>query len=304
MFRYAVRRLVTSIITLFFVITITFFLMQLVPGNPFMDDKTSPEMQEKMMARYGYDQPLPVQYVRYMSGLVRGDFGYSLKVSLGKPITEFFVERMPVSLKLGFIALAISLVLGIPLGAAAAVKHDSIFDRCFLFFASFFISIPSFITTVALMLIFGLWLKILPIAYLDSWKSYIMPIAAMALGNTFGTARLTRTSMLDVMGQDYIKTARAKGLPKRQIIFKHALRNAILPVVTTLGPTIAGILTGSLVVEQVFGIKGIGQLFTGSVQGRDYPLIMATTMLFATLLIFCNFLVDLAYSLVDPRIKM
>lgn len=304
MFRYILKRLLTSLVTLFFVITITFFLMQLVPGNPFQDDKTTPEIEAKMMARYGYDRPVIEQYVRYMSGVFRGNFGYSLKVSKGTAITEIFAERMPVSLKIGGLALVISTLLGIPLGAAAAVKHDSLFDRCFLFFASFFVSIPSFITTVALMLIFGLWLKLLPIAYLEDWTGYIMPVAAMTLGNLFGTARLTRTSMLDVLGQDYMRTAKAKGLPGRKIIFKHGLRNGVLPVVTTMGPTIAGILTGSLVVEKVFGIKGIGQFFTNSVASRDYPLIMATTMLFAALLIFCNFLVDVAYCLIDPRIKL
>ena len=304
MLRYALRRLATSVLTLFFVITITFFLMQLVPGNPFMDDKTTPEMQQRMMERYGYDRPLIEQYIQYLGGLVQGDLGYSLKVSMGKPITEIIAERFPVSFVLGILALTISLLIGIPLGAYAAMHHDGIFDRCFLFFASFCISIPSFITTVALMLIFGLWLKILPIAFLDSWKGYVMPVAAMALGNTFGMARLTRTTMLDVVGMDYIKTARAKGLPWSKIVFKHALRNAVIPVVTALGPTVAGILTGSLVVEKVFGIKGIGQFFTNSVSARDYPLIMGTTIFFSALLIASNFLVDIAYGIIDPRIKM
>ena len=304
MLRYAMKRVVTSLITLFFVITITFFLMQLVPGNPFMDDKTTPEMQAKMMQLYGYDQPLFTQYIGYLGDLLHGDLRFSLKMSLGKPVTEIIAERFPTSFVLGIMALGISVLIGIPMGCLAAIKHDSLYDRSFIFFASLFISIPSFVTTVVLMLVFGLWLRILPIAYLESWKSYIMPVGAMALGNTFGMARLTRTTMLDVVGQDYIKTARAKGLSRPKIIFKHALRNAIIPVVTTLGPTIANILTGSLVVEQVFGIKGIGQYFTGSVQARDYPLIMGTTIFFSALLIVSNLLVDLAYGLIDPRIKM
>ncbi len=298
------KRVVTSLITLFFVITITFFLMQLVPGNPFMDDKTTPEMQARLMSLYGYDQPLIKQYIEYLGDLFHGDMRFSLKMNLGKPVTELILERFPTSLKLGILALGISVLLGIPMGCLAAVKHDSFYDRSFIFFASLFISVPSFVTTVVLMLVFGLWLGWLPIAYLNSWQSYIMPVTAMALGNTFGMARLTRTTMLDVVGQDYIKTARAKGLSRPTIIFKHALRNAIIPVVTTLGPTIANILTGSLVVEQVFGIKGIGQYFTGSVQARDYPLIMGTTIFFSALLIASNLLVDLAYGIIDPRIKM
>lgn len=304
MLRYAFRHLVTSLITLFLVITITFFLMQIVPGGPFLTEKMDPEQAERLMARFGYDQPITVQYVNYIRALLRGDMGESLAVKGGASITGMISDRFPTSLKLGSIALFLSLLIGIPLGSSAAMKHDSIFDRIFVFLSSFFISIPSFVTTVAMMLIFGVWLHVLPVAYLTDWKSYIMPITAMTLGNAFSLARLTRTSMLDVIGQDYIKTARAKGLPRSSIIFKHALRNAMIPVVTSIGPMIAGILTGSLIVEQVFNISGIGKYFTSSITGRDYPLIMGTTIFFAALLIVCNYLVDLAYGIIDPRIKL
>ena len=261
MLRYAIRRFVTSAITLFLVITVTFFLMQLVPGDPMIGENVNPEITERLLERYGYDRPLGEQYLNYLAGLFTGDIGYSLVVKSGEPVYSIIAERFPVSLQLGLIALALAIVIGIPLGVLAAMKHNSIFDRCFIFTASLFVSVPSFIMTIALMLIFGVWLKILPVAYLDSWKSYIMPVFGMAIYPMCSLARLTRTTMLDVIGQDYIKTARAKGLSTPKIMFKHALRNASIPVVTSLGPQIAGILTGSFVVEKVFAINGIGRFF-------------------------------------------
>ena len=225
-------------------------------------------------------------------------------VKSGDPVTGVIADHFPVSCKLGLIALALAVFIGIPLGVFAAMKHNSIFDRVFIFMASLFVSVPSFIMTIALMLIFGVWLSILPIAYLSDWTSYIMPVFGMAIYPMFNLARLTRTTMLDVTGQDYIKTARAKGLSTFKIMFKHALRNALIPVVTSMGPMIAGILTGSFVVEKVFAINGIGKYFISSITSRDYPLIMGTTIFFAVLLIACNYVVDLLYGIIDPRIKM
>lgn len=304
MLRYAIRRLVTSLLTLFLVITLTFFLMQAVPGEPMLGENVNPEITQKLLEKYGYDKPLGEQYINYLKGLFTGDMGYSMVIKSGEPVSNIIGERFPISCKLGLIALTIAVLLGIPLGVLAAMKHDSVFDRCFIFSASLFVSIPSFIMTIALMLIFGVWLKILPIAYLDSWKSYLMPVFGMAIYPMCSLARLTRTTMLDVIGQDYIKTARAKGLSTPVIMFKHALRNACIPVVTSLGPLIAGILTGSFVVEKVFAINGVGKYFVNSITARDYPVIMGTTIFYAVLLIGCNYLVDLAYGVIDPRIKM
>lgn len=304
MFRYAMRRLITSVVTLFLVITLTFFLMQAVPGKPFFGDRITQEMADRILAKYGYDDPVGVQYLRYMSGLFSGDFGYSMVVKAGDPVTKIISEYFPTSLRLGLIALPLAIFLGIPLGIFAAMNHNSLVDRFFIFLASLFVSVPSFIMTIALMLIFGTWLKILPIAYLDSWRSYLMPVFGMAIYPMFHLARLTRTTMLDVTGQDYIKTARAKGLSTFKVMFKHALRNAILPVITALGPLIAGILTGSFVVEKVFAISGIGKFFIGSISAQDYSLIMGTTIFFAVLLIACNYAVDLIYGIIDPRIKL
>jgi oligopeptide transport system permease protein len=304
MLRYAIRRLVTSVITLFLVMSLTFFLMQAVPGGPFLGENVNPEVSQRLLEKYGYDQPILNQYVKYMKALFTGDMGVSMVVKSGDNVTDIIRTRFPISLKVGSIALLFAMFIGIPLGSLAAMKHGTIVDRIFIFFASFFVSIPSFIMTVALMIIFGVWLQVLPVAYLTDWKSYIMPVAGMCISPMFSLARLTRTTMLDVIGQDYIKTARAKGLSNFKITFKHALRNAVIPVVTTLGPLIAGIITGSFVVEKVFAIAGIGKYFISSISSRDYPLIMGTTIFFAALLIFCNYVVDLLYGIIDPRIKL
>ena len=304
MLRYAMRRLITSLLTLLLVIVLTFFLMQIVPGGPFLGENVNPEVTQKLLEKYGYDQPIMVQFGNYIRGLFQGDMGVSMVVKSGDPVTGVIADHFPVSCKLGLIALALAVFIGIPLGVFAAMKHNSIFDRVFIFMASLFVSVPSFIMTIALMLIFGVWLSILPIAYLSDWTSYIMPVFGMAIYPMFNLARLTRTTMLDVTGQDYIKTARAKGLSTFKIMFKHALRNALIPVVTSMGPMIAGILTGSFVVEKVFAINGIGKYFISSITSRDYPLIMGTTIFFAVLLIACNYVVALLYGIIDPRIKM
>jgi len=304
MLKYAVRRFITSLLTLFLMITLTFFLMQMVPGGPFLGENVKKDAVDRLLAKYGFDRPIHEQYIKYLGNLLHGDLGVSIVEKHGKPVLDTIGNGLPISLKLGFMALGIAIVLGIPLGALAATKHNTFLDRVFVLFASFAVSVPSFIMTIALMLVFGVWLRILPVAYLESWKSYIMPVFGMSVYALFGLARLTRTSMLDVMGQDYIKTARAKGLSQWVVVFKHGFRNAVLPVITQLAPMVAGILTGSFVVEKVFAIPGVGKYFVGAIGSRDYPLIMGTAILYGVMLIFCNYAVDLLYGIIDPRIKM
>lgn len=304
MLRYALRRMVTSIVTLILVVLLTFFLMQMVPGGPFLGENVNPEVTQKLMEKYGYDQPVMTQFVNYMKGLMKGDMGVSMVTKMGEPVTGVIGAYFPISAKLGLIALALAVFIGIPMGVLAAVKHDSAFDRAYIFVASLFVSVPSFIMTSVLMLVFGVWLSWLPVAYLTDWKSYIMPVFGMAIYPMCNLGRLTRTTMLDVIGQDYIKTARAKGLSNAKIYFKHALRNAVIPVVTSLGPLIAGILTGSFVVEKVFAISGIGKYYISSIGSRDYTLIMGLTIFFGVILVACNYIVDLLYGVIDPRIKM
>jgi oligopeptide transport system permease protein len=306
MLRYAFRHLITSVITLLIVISATFFLMQAVPGNPMIGggERANPEAQRQLMEKYGYDQPVLKQFINYATSLVQGDMGLSIVVKSGDPVTTVIAEHAPLSFKLGGIAMAIAIVLGIPLGLLASMLHNSLYDRFLIFVSSFGASIPSFIMTVALMLVFGVWLHVLPVAYLTDWTSYLMPIFGLGIYPACRLARLTRTCMLDVIDQDYIRTAEAKGLPTRTIMFKHAFRNAVLPVICELGPMIAGVLTGSFVVEKVFAIKGIGTYFISSISSRDYPLIMGVTIFFAAILIFCNYVVDLVYGIIDPRIKL
>ena len=304
MLKYALKRLATSLVTIFLVIMLTFFLMQMVPGGPFLGENVNPIIIERMLEKYGYDQPLLIQFGRYLRDMVHGDLGYSMVARPGTPVMEVLLSSFPTSAKLGFIALGLALLIGIPLGVLASVKHDTLYDRLFIFLSSMFVSIPSFILTVMLMMVFALWLKLLPVAYLENWKSYILPIAGMAVYPMFHLGRLTRTTMLDAVSQDYVMTARAKGLSTAKIMFKHALRNAIIPVVTSLGPTIAGIMTGSFVVEKVFAIDGMGKYFVNSISSRDYPLIMGTTIFYGALLILCNYVVDLLYGVIDPRIKL
>ena len=304
MLRYALRRMVTSIVTLILVVLLTFFLMQMVPGGPFLGENVNPEVTQKLMEKYGYDQPVMTPFINYMKGLMKGDMGVSMVTKMGEPVTGVIGAYFPISAKLGLIALALAVFIGIPMGVLAAVKHDSAFDRAYIFVASLFVSVPSFIMTSVLMLVFGVWLSWLPVAYLTDWKSYIMPVFGMAIYPMCNLGRLTRTTMLDVIGQDYIKTARAKGLSNAKIYFKHALRNAVIPVVTSLGPLIAGILTGSFVVEKVFAISGIGKYYISSIGSRDYTLIMGLTIFFGVILVACNYIVDLLYGVIDPRIKM
>lgn len=304
MLRYAFRRLVTSVATLILVILLTFFLMQMVPGGPFLGENVSPEVTQKLLEKYGFDQPVLVQFKNYMINLMKGDMGESMVTKMGEPVTGVIAAYFPISAKLGLIALALALFIGIPLGLLASVKHNTLFDRCYIFVASLFVSVPSFIMATVSMLVFGVWLAVLPVAYLDHWYSYILPVFSMAIYPMCNLGRLTRTTMLDVVGQDYIMTAQAKGLSNVKIYVKHALRNALIPVVTSIGPLIAGILTGSFTIEKVFAINGIGKYFISSINARDYTLIMGTTIFFGAILIFCNYVVDLMYGVIDPRIKM
>ncbi|MDR1438638.1 MAG: ABC transporter permease [Clostridiales bacterium] len=302
--RYIVKHFISSLITLFFVVTITFFLMQAAPGNPFMNERSDPRVVARLMERYGYDRPVWEQYLNYLKDLARGDFGMSITDRSGLTVMEMLGRYFPNSAKIGAICAALSIALALPLGLLAAVRHDTLFDRCFIFLASLLSSMPNFVVAVALMLCFGVWLKVLPVAYLTDWKSYVLPVFSMALPQIFGLARLMRTTMLDVVGQDYIRTARAKGLPAYKVMFKHAFRNAMLPVVTAVGPMIAMVLTGSMVIEGLFAIAGVGKYYVGSIGARDYPMIMGTTIVFSGLIILANYVVDVLYGIIDPRIKL
>lgn len=301
---YIVKRMIAAVITVFLVATLTFFLMFLVPGGPFLAEKApSPQTLEALEKKYGLDQPVHIQYVNYMKHLLKGDLGTSLKLR-GREVNDIIKTGFPVSARLGAIAVLVAVVVGVTIGSIAALTRGKWIDNFIMFFATLGIAIPSFVTATVLMHYFGVVLNILPTFGLDSPKHYILPVTALAFYPTAYISRLIRSSMLDVLGQDYMRTARAKGLSQFVSLFKHALRNAILPVITYLGPLLASILTGSFVVEKIFTIPGLGSQFINSITGRDYPLIMGTTIFYAVLIIVMNVVVDILYKIVDPRIKL
>ena len=293
-----------GVITAVVVATLTFFVMNLVPGGPFLSEKAvTPQAQAAMEEKYGLDKPLGVQYITYMKDLAHGDFGLSLK-KRGRTVNQIITEKFPVSARLGVCAILVAFFAGVPLGSVAAFKRGKAVDNIILVFSTAGIAIPSFLSSTLLMYFLSVKLKLLPSLGLDSPQSYIMPVIALALYPTFYIARLMRSSMLDVIGQDYMRTARAKGVSPRASIFKHALRNAILPVITYMGPLLASLLTGSFIIEKIFTIPGLGHEFVGAITSRDYPMIMGTTIFLAVFIILMNVLVDIAYAFVDPRIKL
>ena len=304
MLKYIIKRLVFGVATIFIVSTLTFFLMQQVPGGPFAADKSiSKAAQRALEMKYGLDKPITVQYINYLKGAVRGDFGISIK-QRGRDVAEIISTKFPVSARVGGIAIIISLLCGVPLGSVAALNRGKILDRLIIMFATLGIAVPSFVVCTILMYILGVNLELLPTYGLTSWQHYIMPVMALSFYPTAYIARQMRSSMLDVLGQDYMRTAKAKGLSNNVILFKHALRNAILPIITYLGPLVAYTLVGSFVVEKIFTIPGLGGEFVSSVINQDYTVIMGTTIFLATLVILMNVIVDIAYTLIDPRIKL
>lgn len=304
MLGYIVRRAISALVTLFFVVTLTFFLMHAVPGGPFVGEKNlRPEIIESLNRKFGLDKPIHEQYVNYLLNLLKFDLGPSTR-HLGTTVNEIIGRTFPVSAKLGGISIIIALLFGIPMGILAALKQNKWQDRAVMFIATLGIAVPMFVIATVGMIIFGVKLKWLPTIGLKSAKHYILPAFALSFFPMSFIARLMRSSMLDVINQDYIRTARSKGLSKSAVIFKHALKNSILPVVTYLGPLTANILTGSFVVEKIFTIPGLGRYFVESINNRDYSVIMGVTVFYSFLLILMNLLVDLAYVFIDPRIKL
>ena len=302
--KYILKRILLAILTVWVVITVTFFVMRAVPGGPFLGEKAISEAaQAALEKKYGMDKPLMTQYFTYLKDIVTGlDFGPSLKLR-GRMVLDIIADGMAVSAKLGVIAAAIALVVGVVLGAVAALRRNKLVDKIIMVMTTAFISMPSFIMGTLLLLLFALQWAILP-ANGETAKGLILPVITLSLSPMANITRLTRSSMLDVLGQDYIRTARAKGVSPVKIIFGHALKNSLIPVITYFGPMLAYIVTGSLVVEQIFAVSGIGRYFVSSITGRDYPLIMGTTIVLASLIVIMNLLSDVMYKIVDPRITL
>ena len=303
MLKYILKRIVYSILALFVLITATFFLMHAVPGSPFTSEKMTDSVREKLEEKYGLDKPLTTQYVLYLKSLTQGDLGSSL-VKKGRTVNSIIEEKFPYSAKLGLMAIAFALLIGIPLGALAAIKHEKLMDRIVMMFTTVFISVPGFVLGTLLLVIFGALLGWAPAKWSDEIPNYILPVITYSFYPICYIAKLTRSSMLETLGQDYIKTAHAKGLSSFKVNFKHALKNSVIPVISYLGPLTAFLITGGFAVERIFSVPGLGRFFVDSVTNRDYPVIMGTTIFLGALMIMMNLLVDIIYSFVDPRIKL
>lgn len=304
MIAYFLKKLSFLILSLFTVTTVTFFLMHAIPGDPFSDEHAIPEeIMQSLYNHYGLNEPLTTQYWKYLYNLAHLDFGPSFKYQ-GREVTDIIFEGFPVSLILGAEALFIALICGVSLGIFSAIYHSKWQDRMAMFLAVLGVSVPSFILATCLQYVFAIKLDLLPVARWGSFSQTILPAFSLAAFPTAFIARLTRSKMIEVLSMDYITTAKSKGLPFLHILLRHALRNAILPVVTYVGPLTASILTGSFVIEKIFGIPGLGNWFVNSISNRDYTMIMGTTLFYSFFLILCVFIVDILYALIDPRIQL
>lgn len=303
MAKFILKRLGMMLIAMFMIILLTFVIMHSVPGSPFTNTKGVPEeVIAAMEAKYGLDQPYYVQFFSYLGGVLQGDFGPSYRYT-GQTVNDFIDAGAPVSARLGLVTVVFVLAAAIPMGILAALKNGKWQDMLLMALATIGVTIPSFVIASLLIYVFSYMLNWLPTFGLDSWQGYILPVIALGGYSVSYIARLMRSSLLEVMGQDYIRTARAKGLTEFAVVAKHALRNALIPVVTVLGPTIAGLLTGSFVIERIFAIPGLGFYFVNSVSQRDYTTIMGMTIFYAAFLMAMVLLVDIFYCLIDPRIK-
>lgn len=303
MARFLLRRIVSSILTLLAIVTITFFLMHTVPGGPFNSEKMDPVAQENMYRKYGLDKPVIEQYGIYLGQVAQLDLGPSLKLR-GRSVNSIIAEKFPISARLGGMTLVFAVVIGVSLGIAAAFKHESLLDRLIMLFTTVGISIPGFVVGTLLLVIFGAVLNIAPTTWTNNPANYVLPVITYSFYPICYVTKLTRSSMLETLGQDYIRTAKAKGLTTFKVHYKHALKNSIIPVITYLGPLTAYLITGGFAVEKIFSIPGLGRFFIDSISNRDYPLIMGTTIFLAILVISINMIVDILYTVVDPRIKL
>lgn len=303
MLKYIARRLIIAFITLFVIATATFFIMQFLPGTPFNDEKLSAEAKARLEAKYGLDDPLVVQYARYMGNLSQGDFGDSFYYN-NRPVLGIILDRLPVSAFLGGQAIVFGLIFGLVLGAAGALKHNTFWDSLATLVAVLGISIPSFVLGALLQYWVGVRLGLLPIAFFESWAHSILPSLALSVFVIAIIARFTRTEMLEVLSQDYVTLAKAKGLSQIEVVIRHVVRNSLIPIVTILFPLIVYLVTGSIVIEQIFAVPGIGEQFIRAIVVTDYFMIMGLTLFFSVLFVLALLVQDIAYGLIDPRIRV
>lgn len=302
--KYILKRLGISLVTIFIVITAVFFLMRLMPGGPFDGEKPMPaEIKASLEAKYNLDKSIGEQYVLYLKDLLSGDLGPSMKYK-GRTVQEIIGYSFPASAKLGGVAIGVSIVFGVLLGIVAAIKYNKWPDTLCMVVATLGVTVPSFVIATVLMYFIGVKLGWVEIIGLNKWSSYILPAAALSFYSIAFISRLTRSKLLEVLKSDFIRTAKAKGVNGRRIMVRHALRNTLIPVVTYLGPLVAGILTGSFVIEKIFAIPGLGREYVQTISNRDYTAILGVTIFYSAFLIICNLIVDIMYVIIDPRIKL
>jgi oligopeptide transport system permease protein len=303
MISYTLKRLVNAFVILFVIATVTWFLMQLLPGSPFNDQKLSPVARAQIEAKYGLDDPLLVQYVRYIGNLAQGDLGNSYQYS-GKPVLEIILERLPVSAFLGVQAVVLGVIGGLLLGVIGALKHNSLADSGAALLAVLGISVPDFVLAPLAQYWLAFKLGIFPPAFFESWWHSVLPSMVLAIAIAAVVATFTRTEMLEVLGQDYVTLAKSKGLNKVAVVARHVLRNSMIPLITIIVPLTAALVMGSLIVETVFAIPGIGEQFVRSIQVSDYSMIIGTTMLFSVFFVASYLIQDILYGIIDPRIRV
>lgn len=301
--RYIVKRVISAVITIWFIMTITFILMNSIPGDPFTSERQqSAEVKSAIYAKYGLDKPLYVQYFKYIQGYLTGDFGISFQ-KLGVNVNDLIADGFPYSAIIGGYASIFIIIIGITFGIISALQHNRITDRVVMILSTLGVTIPSFVFATGFLFIFSKQLGWVPAFGADTWRSFIGPVFAISGFSLAFITRLSRTSLVEVMQQDYIRTARAKGLSEIKVIFKHGLRNGLIPVVSYIGPMIAAIVTGSFVIERIFGIPGMGKFFVSSISNRDYTMIMGITVFYSIFVILAVLIVDIVYVFIDPRIK-
>lgn len=304
--KYAIKRTLTSLLTLFAVLLVLFILMHLMPGSPFNDEKLNDDQKAVLYEKYGLDEPVLVQFGKYVGNMVKGDLGVSYNISRNTPISQLVSSRLPISIGIGGAAVALGAIVGLLLGLLAAFKHDTIWDSLATVISVIGVSVPSYVFALGLSYYFGFQLRVLPMLFSakDVVRSGILPSVSLSMFTMASIARFTRSEMLEVLDSDYMLLAESKGLTGRTLIFKHALRNALIPIVTVLAPLIVDLMTGSMVVEKIFAIPGVGSLGVTAIQSNDYNVVIALSFIYSAMYIGIMFAVDLLYGVIDPRIRI
>ncbi len=303
---YVLKRLATSVFTLLAILLVLFILMQLMPGSPFNDEKLNDTQREALYAKYGLDDPVIVQFGRYVGNMLKGDLGVSYKISKNTPISQMLKTRLPVSLFIGGFAVSIGAIMGLILGLIAALKHDTIWDSLATIISVIGVSVPSYVFALALSYTLGFKLQLFPMLYdlKDSFHSSVLPSISLSMFTMASIARFTRSEMLEVLGSDYMLLAESKGISGFSLIFRHALRNALIPIITVLAPLVVDLMTGSLVVEKIFAIPGVGSLLVNAIQSNDYNVVISLSFIYSALYIIIMLVVDVLYGVIDPRIRL